>query len=82
MGRHLFVVSRRHPELFEYLRERFASDSAVEVILDRRVAQRRRRETPYDPERRRADRRQHPEVEIELQTRSHAIITIPDTAAN
>lgn len=78
MGRNLFVVSRRHPDLFQYLRERFSSDSAVEVILDRRVAQRRQYQAPHDTERRRAERRQRPEIEIELQTRSHAIITIPD----
>jgi hypothetical protein len=78
MGRNLFVVSRRYPDLYEYLRERFASDSAVEVILDRRVAQRRQRQTPHPTERRHAERRQRPEVEMELQTRSHAIITIPE----
>jgi hypothetical protein len=78
MGRNLFVVSRRYPDLYEYLRERFASDSAVEVILDRRLTQRRQNQTPYGSERRRADRRRRPEVEMELQTRSHAIITIPD----
>jgi len=79
MGRTLFVVSRRHPDLYDYLRERFASDSAVEVIADRRVSERRREQVPRDDERRRADRRRRPEVEVELQTRSHAIITIPDS---
>ena len=78
MGRNLFVVSRRYPDLYEYLRERFASDTAVEVILDRRVGQRRREQTTHRAERRRSDRRRRPEVEMELQTRSHAIITIPD----
>jgi hypothetical protein len=78
MGRTLFVVSRHHPDLFAYLRERFATDSNVEVILDRRMAQRRQREVTPDAERRRADRRSRPEVEMELKTRSHAIITIPD----
>jgi hypothetical protein len=78
MARNLFVVSRRYPDLYEYLRERFASDSAVEVILDRRVGQRRKIQTGFEGERRRGDRRHRPEVEIELQSRSHAIITIPD----
>lgn len=78
MGRNLFVVSRQYPDLYEYLRERFASDSAVEVILDRRLSQRRKEQTPRNTERRRAERRRRPEVEMELQTRSHAIITIPD----
>jgi hypothetical protein len=77
MGRTLFVVSRRHPDLYHYLRERFASDAAVEVILDRRIAERRQRQTPRATERRQADRRRRPEVELELQVRSHAIITIP-----
>lgn len=78
MGRNVFVVSRRYPDLYEYLRERFASDTAVEVILDRRVAQRRRTQAAVHSERRQSDRRRRPEVEIELETRSHAIITIPD----
>jgi hypothetical protein len=78
MGRTLFVVSRHHPDLFAYLRERFATDTNVEVILDRRMAQRRQREVRPEAERRRADRRSRPEVEMELKTRSHAIITIPD----
>ena len=80
MGRTLFIVSRQHPDLYAYLRERFATDTAVEVILDRRLVQRRQRDAPRDAERRLADRRARPEVEIELRTRSHAIITIPDLA--
>jgi hypothetical protein len=80
MGRTLFIVSRQHPDLYAYLRERFASDRGVEVVLDRRVAQRRRGEAPYPAERRQAERRGRPEVELELQTRSHAILTIPERA--
>jgi hypothetical protein len=60
------------------LTERFATDSAVEVILDRRVLERRKQRETDGLERRRADRRQRPEVEEELQTRSHAILTLPD----
>jgi hypothetical protein len=78
MGRTLYIVSRDHRELYAYLRERFSGDDVVEVILDRRVAQRRQRHTPYATERRRADRRSRPEVDMELQIRSHAIITLPD----
>lgn len=78
MGRTLFIVSRHHPDLYAYLRERFGSDQGVEVVLDRRTAQRRRSEQPNEGDRRQADRRRRPEVELELQTRSHAIITIPE----
>lgn len=78
MGRTLFIVSRQHPDLYAYLRERFATDTAVEVILDRRLGQRRQRQALTEVDRRKADRRVRPEVEVELQTRSHAIITIPE----
>jgi hypothetical protein len=76
MGRTVYVVARDHPELYAYLRDRFGAE--VEVILDRRVAQRRQVEMPHAPERRRGDRRTRLEVDVELQTRSHAIITVPD----
>jgi hypothetical protein len=76
MGRTLFIVSRHCRDLYVYLTERFAADTAVEVILDRRVQE---RGEANDAERRRADRRYRPEVEAELQTRSHAILTLPDT---
>jgi hypothetical protein len=68
--RTLFIVSRRHRDLYRYLRERFAADAAVEVILDRRT-----RTAAFDigtP-----NRRHRPEVEAELETRSHAILTLP-----
>jgi hypothetical protein len=78
MGRTLFIVSRQDRDLYAYLGERFAADTAVEVILDRRVLKRRQQYAQQDVERRSGDRRRRPEVEMELQTRSHAILTIPD----
>ena len=77
MGVTLFIVSRDHPDLYAYLRERFATDRGVEVILDRRLGQRRQGNEPYQRERRQDERRRRPEVDLELQSRSHAIITIP-----
>jgi hypothetical protein len=81
MGRTMYIVARDHPELFAYLRDRFSSDGTVEVILDRRFAQRRQRSSDYTPDRRRADRRSRPEIDEELQLRAHAIITFPDPSA-
>ena len=78
MGRTVYIVARDHPELFAYLRDRFSCDESVEVILDRRFAQRRQRSTVHAPERRRAERRRRPEVDAELQIRAHAIITLSD----
>jgi hypothetical protein len=74
--RTLFVVSRYHAELYRYLKVRFADDGAVMIILDRRVAERRRRQQAIAAERRRGERRSRPDVDAELQQRSHAIITL------
>jgi len=81
MARHLFLVSRQDARLYEYLVERFRDDRNVEVILDRRQGERRGR--AHDPgqasdERRRGDRRTRRELDLELQIRSHVILTIPD----
>lgn len=78
MARHLFLVSRHEARLYEYLLERFRDDANVEVILDRRRGERRRRSASQEPERRRSDRRTRREVDLELQVRSHVILTLPD----
>ena len=81
MPRHIFVVSRAHRELFEYLAHQFAEDKNVKVILDRRVGERRlegvaRRE---EGERRAGNnRRTRPWVDEELRFRSHSVITLRD----
>jgi hypothetical protein len=77
MARHLFLVSRREPRLYEYLVDRFRDDANVEVILDRRRGERRSRSGHQGPERRRADRRFRREIDAELQVRSHVILTLP-----
>ena len=81
MTRHVFILSRRVPELYSYLKERFAGDAAVEVILDRRHAQAAPVERPFAIGRGGRDRRQRPEADAELLTRSHTIVTISDAGA-
>jgi len=71
MARYLFIVSRAHPGLYDVLRERFGGDRNVEVILDRRVGERRKRNRR---ERVRSDRRTHPDIDIELKSRSYAVV--------
>ena len=79
MARHLFLVSRHEARLYEYLLERFRDDGNVEVILDRRRGERRRRsDAEPQPERRRSDRRTRREIDLELRVRSHVILTIPE----
>jgi CheY-like chemotaxis protein len=55
--RYVLVVSRNHPDVFEYLSRKFAGDPEFQVILDRRKGERRRRAEPREPDRRRAERR-------------------------
>jgi hypothetical protein len=77
----LFVVARRDPELYGYLRARFADDVGISVVLDRRVENRRRRALPAAAERRRADRRMRPEIDEQLRATSLAIVGAPSAAA-
>jgi hypothetical protein len=56
----LVIVARREESLYRYLSARFAGITGVEVILERRHAERRRQQIPRDSERRAgADRRRH-----------------------
>ena len=79
MARHLFIVARSHPQLHEYLVTRFRDDPKVEVILDRRSGDGRRR-LPGDPgiDRGGPDRRTRHDLDAQLTERSHVIVTIDD----
>ena len=77
MVRYVFVLSRRDPDLYAYLKERFADDMAVEVIMDRRHAELTAR-IPSSM----IDRRRHPDADAELATRSYTIVTIPDASGD
>ncbi|MGH3118776.1 MAG: hypothetical protein ACRDQ2_17010 [Gaiellales bacterium] len=76
MARQLCIVSRQHPDLYAYLRQRFADDETVEVILDRRSAERRGRPVPVGRNRRVVDRRSRPDIDERLRKNSHVIVTI------
>jgi hypothetical protein len=80
MPARLFIVAQRHPELYEYLSSRFADETDVTVVLDRRLASRRRRALPAAAERRRTERRSRPDVEAQLRTTSLAVVTAPSAA--
>jgi hypothetical protein len=80
MPRHLFIVSTNHPELHDYLKEQFEEDTNVEVILDRRLRERRAASAHRDAERRVSDRRSRPEIDAQLQCGSHAFVTLTDAA--
>jgi len=74
---HLFIVSRQHRDLYDYLCERLSGNGCVRVIADRRSGERRRRAVPAAAQRRRAERRTRPEIDAQLGIHSHAIVTLP-----
>ena len=80
-ARHIFVVSRDHSDLYEYLLKQFDDDLNVRVILDRRRGDRRREAAarPHSASERRwrLDRRTRASADEELKFRSHAIISLP-----
>jgi hypothetical protein len=57
MAHRLFIVARGHDRLYHDLREQFAANAEVEVMVDRRHAERRQKQDPPDTERRGSDRR-------------------------
>ncbi len=76
MARKLIIVARQHPDLYHYLRKRFA-EPRIAVILDRRLGERRRQTVNVAAERRRRDRRSRRDIDARLHSGSHVIVTFP-----
>ena len=75
--RHLLIISRYHPGLYDYVRARFAGEDNVEVILDRRRGRDRRSATGHvSTERRASDRRVRPHIDDALRMESMQFVTI------
>jgi hypothetical protein len=76
--RYLFVVSRAQPWLYRHLVERFEDDRNVDIILDRRIGERRRDPTrsPDAPDRRRGEHRRPVGPDQDLQIHSHYIVEL------
>jgi hypothetical protein len=56
----VFVVARSEERLYTYLKDSFSDVDTVQVLLDRRVSERRRVQAPPEEDRRRgSDRRGH-----------------------
>jgi hypothetical protein len=74
--RHLFIVARDHASLFRYLREQFASEEGVEVLLDRRRAVSRVAGALAGLEPGGGDRRQRCSVDSELRLKGYVFLTV------
>jgi hypothetical protein len=77
----LFIVGSRRPDFYESLRRTFQGDDTVQVVLDRRHAERRAsrraggRAAARDQ--RVAERREHLEIEWQIRARGYAVVGIP-----
>ena len=71
----VFIVSRTEPQQYLYLKHVFADESR-DVVLDRRMGERRRSLSPSRIERRHIDRRQR-DVTRELQSSGWALVRRP-----
>jgi hypothetical protein len=74
MVTNLLIVTREQPSLYTYLRQDFADDPDVVVILDRRRAERRRLPIPTPQERRRAPRRTRHDLADRLASVGFAVV--------
>ncbi|HTO13107.1 MAG TPA: hypothetical protein VMQ51_16140 [Candidatus Binatia bacterium] len=76
MRRELFIVARDRSDLYRYLSQTFADAENVEVIFDRRSADRRDVRTSTQPDRRRRERRGRPTVDEELRTVGYSFLVL------
>ena len=76
MRRELFIVARDRSDLYRYLSQTFADAENVEVIFDRRSAERRDVPISAAADRRRHERRGRPAVDEELRTVGYAFLVL------
>ena len=83
MGQLLFVVSRDAVKRYQDLKRAFSDQESVEVILDRRVSERREpgtQATAPGNNRRRSDRRSRPEVDSDLGSLGYSVVRMSKPA--
>jgi hypothetical protein len=73
----ILVVQRDRQKLYEYAKRAFSGNPSVEVILDRRTAERRRTgPRTGSPDRRRGDRRLMNEIDNHLRALGWAVVRL------
>ncbi len=68
--RYLLLVKRQHPELARDLQSLFATEAKLEVLMERRLVERRQSSVDVIYDRRQTNRRAQPQADIELRIRS------------
>jgi hypothetical protein len=74
-ARSLIVVSRDHPTLHEALKRVYGDDSATDMVIDRRMSERRSLNVVTPTDRRRTDRRQN-RIDEDLRTTGWALVQL------
>jgi hypothetical protein len=75
----LFIVESKRPAFYESLRRTFRGDDTVQVVLDRRRGERRRRRVggrKIGREQRSGERRAQFEIERQIRTRGYAVVGV------
>jgi hypothetical protein len=78
----LLIVPRVRIDLYHSLKKTFGGHDSVEVILDRRFAERRTRRVPDAPDRRRGDRRVRTEKSAEILAGRVATVRVAESSAD
>lgn len=79
----MFIVGSKRPDFYESLRRTFRGDDTVQVVLDRRRAERRGARRPgrcrVGHEQRGAERRAQAEIQRQLRSRGYAVVGVPSS---
>jgi hypothetical protein len=75
VGGYLFIVAHDQPDLWAHLAREFHGEEGVQVVIDRRRVERRNKQEPASPERRRSDRRSRPSLKQTLESMSFALVS-------
>ena len=70
----LFIVSRDQRDLHDYLTKEFRRDEQIQIILDRRLAERRRRAEAKPRDQRLAARRRSVAVQEQVKSVGFAVV--------
>jgi len=66
VSRYLIIVARERRDLYEYLRRVFVREPGIEVVLERRTAERRTASGVRPLDRRRRERRNRSQMDVEM----------------
>ena len=72
--RSLIIVAREQTDLWRALTDEFRNVAQIQVLLDRREAERRRVTKPVAQERRGVQRRSAPSLEEDLRARQYVLV--------